>query len=480
MVKGFRRKFQPLEILSKEQVERIHQGTLDVLWKTGIKLESEKHVDFFAENGCKVDDRDNRVRFPGELVEECLSRCPGSFRLRARDPNNDLIIDGERVYFAPFAGMDTVDLETWEPRQATREEYYDYVTVLDALENVHLLNSYPYFGFQGVAPEMAVLEGNAAKIRNSAKFQIAPNTRGAQIFNLEMAKAVDSEIMQVLEVASPLMFSDAQIESAFLYSKNDVPTRLASGLISGATGPATIAGSLVSNNAETIASLVMLQLMKPGTRVIARNCVFPQNMRTGAPQFGSVSISLFQVAFGQVWRKYRIPTEAIAVGPSSSKKADFQAGYEKMCGGLSAALSGANVVYFLGGIHGELSAHPIQAILDNDVVGMIGRFLEGVDVSEETLAIDLIQEVGPIPGHFLGKAHTRKWWKTEQYLPRAADDMTYPEWLESGKKDCIDYARERMEEILSSHKVSLPLSVQQEQEIEGILRQAREYYAKMD
>ena len=109
---------------------------------------------------------------------------------------------------------------------------------------------------------------------------------------------------------------------------------------------------------------------------------------------------------------------------------------------------------------------------------MIGRFLEGVEVDDETLAIDLINEVGPIPGHYLNKAHTRKWWKKEQFMPKAADRLTYPEWLKAGKKDCISYAKERMDEMLAKHEADPPLTPDQEERIEGILKEAREYYRK--
>jgi len=132
----------------------------------------------------------------------------------------------------------------------------------------------------------------------------------------------------------------------------------------------------------------------------------------------------------------------------------------------------------LGAVYAELTFSPIQAILDNDIADMIGRFLDGVEVSDETMAIDLINEVGPIPGFYLNKAHTRNWWHKEQFVPKAADRLTYPEWMKTGRKNCIDYAKERMEEILATHKVSPPLTPSQEEDIERILAEARQYYRK--
>jgi trimethylamine--corrinoid protein Co-methyltransferase len=128
-----------------------------------------------------------------------------------------------------------------------------------------------------------------------------------------------------------------------------------------------------------------------------------------------------------------------------------------------------------GAIHGELTHHPVQAIIDDDLVGMIGRFLEGVEVSDETIALDLITEVGPIPGEYLSKEHTRKWWRKEQFIPQVADTLTYPEWVKKGKKSCVGYAKEKMEEILASHKPT-PLAASQEKDIERILEDARKFY----
>ena len=115
--------------------------------------------------------------------------------------------------------------------------------------------------------------------------------------------------------------------------------------------------------------------------------------------------------------------------------------------------------------------------MDDDIAGMIGRFLEGVKVNDDTLAIDLLEQVGPIPGQFLDTGHTRRWWKHEQYIPRVADRLGYQEWTQRGGKSALDYAKERYEEILASHKPT-PLSAEQEAEVEAILEEERLYYEK--
>ncbi len=245
----------------------------------------------------------------------------------------------------------------------------------------------------------------------------------------------------------------------------------------GATGPVTIAGSTVITNAELTAALVLIQLLRPGTGVLVEDFNWTMDMRGEHPAFGDVGSTLLEVTFNQTWRKWGIPTQSGVAGYPSSKRIDFQTGYEKAIGSLAAALSGASSVQLHGCVHAELTWHPVQAILDDDLAGMIGRFIEGFEVNDETLAIDLINEVGPIPGMYLDKAHTREWWKREQFIPKVADGLTYPAWMETGKKGCLDYAKERMEEILATHQ-PMPLTLEQEQAIEDILKEAREYYRK--
>jgi len=478
-LKGLTRNFKPLEILTEEQVEAIHRGTLDVLWETGIRFEHERALKVLENNGCKVDYESHRVHFPPGLVEESLRRCPSAFHVKARDPQNSLMIGGNTLYFGPFPGMQTVDLDTWEPRVPTRKENYDGVTILDALPNLHVLWNYtPFFGFEGVPPVMALPESTAGKIRNSTKFLSEGYSNDSEIFTIQMAQAVGAEMFVPCTPAPPLTYYYGSIEAILRAVEVGFPIRITEGAIMGATVPATIAGAMVATNALLIGPIVLLQVLNPGTRIIVNDFIFPQNMRTGSPAFGAIGSCLHVAGFNQMWRRYGVPTANSATIPAS-KRIDFQGGYEKAFAVLLYALSGADMILLHGGISSELTYHSLQAILDDDIAGMVGRFMEGVKVDDETLAVDLIEEVGPIPGHFLNKEHTRRWWKLEQFVPKAADRLTYPEWMNTGKKTCLDYAKERMEEILATHKPT-PLTPGQEENVERILEEARNYYRKKE
>ncbi len=476
--KGFLRNFKALEILTEEQSEAIHRGSLEVLGTTGIRFESERALELFKNHGCKVDFHQNRVRFPPGLVEECLRLCPSNFRLRARNRENDLFIGGNTTYFCAFPGMRTIDLETLEQRVPTIQDNHDAVRVLDALPFVHLAPSYtPYCELEDVAPVMLLPVSTWSRMKFFTKPSRIGSSSDSHIWEIQMAKELDVDVFAAMEAAPPLTWYGDAIDCAWACAENGFPVEVGCGCVMGGTGPATIAGALVQSNAEIMSGIVMVQLIREGTGILSNAFVAAQNMRSGTPAAGGIEISLFQAAFNQMWRgKYDIPTMVGGTGPSSSHRIDFQTGYEKGISTSIAAIAASSVINLIGGIHVELTYHPVQSVLDNDIAGMIGRFLEGIVVNNETLALDVIEKVGPIPGHYLTQKHTRDWWKKEHFIPDVADRLSYPDWLANGKKSALENAIQRVGEILASHQPEPALTPTQDENLDRILADAEEYY----
>jgi trimethylamine---corrinoid protein Co-methyltransferase len=476
--KGFTRNFKALEILTEEQMEAIHRASLEVLEVTGVRFESDRALELMKKHGCKVDFQNRRVRFPPGLVEDCLRRCPSSFRLRARDRANDLFIGGNTTYFCAFPGMRTIDLETWEQRVPTIQDNHDAVRVLDALPYVHLAPSYtPYCELEGVAPVMLLPVSTWSRMKYFTKPSRIGSSTDSHIWEIQMAKEIDVDVFAAMEAAPPLTWYGDAIDCAWACAENGFPVEVGCGCVMGGTGPATIAGALVQSNAEIMSGIVLVQLVREGTGILSNAFVAALNMRTGTPAAGGIEISLFQAAFNQIWRgRYNIPTMVGGTGPSSSQRIDFQTGYEKGISTSIAAVAASSVINLIGGIHVELTYHPAQSVLDNDIAGMIGRFLEGVSVNPETIALEVIQKVGPIPGHYLTQKHTREWWKKEHFIPDVADRLSYPEWLAQGKKSALENAVHRVSEILATHQPSPPLSSTQEENLDRILAEAEKYY----
>ncbi len=475
MLQGFNRNYKPIDIISDEEMESIHKGALYVLQMTGMRIEHDKALQLSADNGCEVDFDQRIVRFPSWLVEEMLRVCPSRYVIKARDSDKDVLVGGNTVHFMQGMGMRYVDLDTWETRPATTREHREAKIVSDALDNLHFDGVFFYMEREGIPPAMVMLENLASGLRHSSKAQHFGYQKDCEIFAIKMAKALGINLNCEMDTAFPLTISHASLEAAWRFIEADCPIMPCMGITMGAEGPATFAGATVLAIAATMAWVVLSQLIKPGAPVLIEHGLKPMDMTRGSPRYGGVEHALTTSMMNQLLRRYQIPSCPSAGFTSLSKKFDYQAAFEKSTGALISALSGGNILFIHGGSSVELLYHPVLAILDDDVAGWIGRYLEGVSVTDETMAIDLINQIGPIPGHYLGTAHTREWWQKEQFLPKTADLEAYPVWIESGKKDALELAKERMAQILDTHE-PIPLTPGQETAVEEILIEARGYY----
>jgi trimethylamine--corrinoid protein Co-methyltransferase len=480
MLNGYRRRFPPLSYLTAEEMGSIHRGALAVLQKTGMRIEHAATLRLLAQHGCQVDFEAQRARLPPDLAEACLRHIPSGFLLRARDREKDLMVGGDTVYFMQGMGMRYVDLETWETRPATAAEHRDAMIVADALGNTHLAEAWEiYTDRQGIPPVMALLENLASGIRHSSKTQVAGNIKDTEVFAIQMARAAGTDLFPEIEHVSPLTIQSGGVEAAWRYIDAGMPITPALGVGMGGQGPATLAGAVVLQVAETMGWAVVTQLYHRGAPIAIHHGAGPVDMRTGAGIWGAPTTAISTAMMNQMLRGYQIPIWSNGGFASDSKKIDFQAGFEKSTGTLMSALSGGHLHLYQGGSSSELLYSPELAVMDDDVAGWIGRVLEGVTVTDETLAVDVINDVGPIPGHYLGHPHTRQWWQKENYFLQVTDYEPYSSWVSSGKKDMLSRARERVAEILESHK-PLPLTSDQEQGIEDALKAARKHYRERD
>ncbi len=475
-VKGYTRKYKSLQLLSDSDVEAIHTASVDILKETGVKFDSEWACDFFKKNDCMVNNESRIVRFPEGMVEEAIRKTPSVFRVKAREEKYDMVYSKDIVYYQDAPAMNIYDFETQTTRKPTREEYVDYVRVLDYLPTVHGLSCYPYFACEGVPPVMVMPELMAIKFKYTSKFHECPYSNDSEIFCIEMAQIAGCEILGAISVSSPLCWSEAAVNQARRFVNAGFPVGPCSGATFGATSPSTLAGAVAKTNAELISMLVFIQLIKPGQRALMWELDIPQNMKTGSPDFGQITASIANAMFNQMWQYYRVPTANATPGFINAKTPDFQSGYERALGTLMSALSGCNLIQLHGCVMGELSGHPVMAVLDDDIAGMVGRIIEGEVVDNETLAVDLIREVGPAPGHFMDREHTRKWWQKEQFIAKSIDRTpNYKDWYANDKMDSIKYAIKRTKEIIETHKPNV-LDEEKSTEIDKILEKARKYY----
>ena len=466
---------RPLNILTEDEVKRIHYGALEVMEKTGVVFHHKKALEILSDAGCAVDSERELVRFPNHLVEESLGKCPRRVLLKGMTPEYDVVIGDPYVHFASCPAMDTLDLKTMDRKTPTVQEHINMTIVLDYLDEVHL-NSGPYTHIEDVADMCIHPERFNIALKHTSKPFISSGVFGNEIWTIKMAQVIGQNPLGHAQCSPPLTWSADKIDCMFHYLEAGFPLLPGTGLATGITSPVTLAGALVQQLAEILSVIVLAQIVKPGAGIVAKSRIEPADMRTGTITEGGVEKVIADAAWNQIWRWYQVPRWYQVVS-TDSKVPDFQCGMEKALHFLLSALTGSNIIAGIGGVYDQITASPIVAIMDNQLARRVGRIIDGVNVNEEALAVDLINEVGPIPGQFLRTEHTRRLWKSELLMPDLADRVGYSEWVAGGKKTSLDFAMEKYEEILATHQPR-PLTVSQEEEIDSIMAESRQYYQK--
>jgi trimethylamine--corrinoid protein Co-methyltransferase len=458
----------PRDLLTGEQIALIHDCTLTVLKDTGVAFGGEQALRILEGGGCQVDRPSGRVRFPRHLVEECLALCPASFPIRARHHDYDLEVGGTRLYFQSHPGLYVHDLDTGQRREALLADIGPLTRLLDGLEEIHL-SIVPSGTIADRPPEIMTEWVTAEQMRNTQKVTATGVLHACAKWIIEMARVTDQQVYGQMNSISPLTYPADQVEGGLEYVAAGHPLCILPGPTLGANSPATLAGTLVLQNAEHLAGIVLVQLYRPGAPVTLASYPHVMDMRKGIICIGGVETGLLGAALAQLGRHYGIPTHP-EFPLTDSKVPDEQAAIEKAMTAVVLTEAGCHILSNGGGLETEKAWSPVQAVIDNEINAMVGRILEGIAVTEQTLAVDAIQEAA-LSGNFLGTAHTLHTWKQEQFLPRLADRWPYETWQEQGPKDMVERARERAQELVHQHRVP-PLPEDQDRELERILEAA--------
>lgn len=449
-------------ILSDQDLELVHAASLDVLNYVGMVFEDERSVRLLVANGAAA--KEDRVLLPPAMVERAIALCPSRFPLFARDPALNVQLGLGRLYFTSGYGATFVlDLDTDQLRPARLEDVRQGALLADALDMVHycLLPVIP----QDVNCELGELAGAALLLATTTK-HVGPSLSTVRYYPtlIELARMVaplDGALPISLgcTTSSPLKLSRDSIARMRLCAERRIPFRVVSAPMSGATAPATLAGTLVQQNAEILGSLTLGQLMNPGTPLIYGTFASAADMRTGKIVLGGPELALLNAASAQLCRRYEIPLAYGTGGTSDSPAADQQAGAERMLTALYAATAGVEVIHdAVGGLLGSaMCFSPAQMVMDNEFCQMIGRTLAGIEVSTDTLALDVIAGVGP-GGNYLAESHTVKHYRREHFLPKLMNRGNISDWYESdvtstrAASTMEGRARERARSILQTHK----------------------------
>jgi len=452
------RAYQPL---SESDVKRIHTASLEVLERTGIEVLPSEARQLFAQAGATVDESANRVYIPRAMVEDAIAKACSRFTLAGRDARHDLDIGGDRVYMGTGgAAVKVVDL-TGHLRASRLEDIARIGRLVDALDNIHFYLR-PVVA-QDVPEELLDVNKTYAAISNTSKHVMtsAYTVKSAREV-IEMVSMVSGGKAAYEErpivsftncwTVSPLRYATETVEVLLELIRQNIPVTISSAPQSGATSPAALAGTLVQINAEELSGIVLTNLVRPGARVLMGYVPSMADLRTGNFVGGAPEFALMNAAAAQMGHFYNIPVYNSSA-LTDSKVSDVQAGYEKGITSTAAALSGSNYIHHSAGfLENMLTVSYEQYVIDDDINGSIMRMVRGIEVNDETLAVDLIDQVCRGDGHYLGTRQSLEMMRTEYYYPHTGDRSRRGEWEQAGSLDMRQRARARAQAILETHE----------------------------
>ncbi len=451
--------------LTDADVARIHAAALQALEEIGLADAPASGVEILTGAGAIQGD-DGRIRFPGALVEDMLAKAARGITLHGREARHDLHLSGTRVHYGTAgAAVHLVDATGRAYRESTVQDLHDAARIADTLDNIHFLQR-PMVCRD--IPDNREMDLNTiyACVSGTAKhIGVSFTEPGFVADGIEMLHMVagGEEAWRARPFVSntncfvvpPMKFAT----EACLVMENCIragmPVLLLSAGMAGATAPSTVAGAIVQAVAECLAGIVYVNAMQPGHPAVFGTWPFGLDLRTGAMSVGSGEQALLTAGCAQMHRFYGVPGGA-AAGASDAKLPDMQAGWEQMCSNVMAGLAGLNMVYEAAGMHASLLGFCHESlILGDDIIGQALRCVRGIEVDDETLALDQMRQVclgGP--GHYLGTDQTLARMQADHVYPRLGDRTSPKEWDEIGKPDLVAAAKARKEAILATRSAA--------------------------
>ena len=446
--------------LTQADMLRIHEAALQALEVIGLANAPKSGIEVMTRAGAVLGS-DGRLRYPRALVEDMLAKASRGITLYGRDPKHDLVLEGTRVHYGTAgAAVHVVDLETETYRDSTAQDLYDAARLVHHLDNIHF--------FQRICVCRDVIDNFDMDI-NTLYGSLAGTTKhvgtsfsdpahvagGMELIHLVAGGEAEWRARPFVSnsncfVVPPMKFAEESCITMEALIRAGMPILLLSAGQAGATSPAPIATAIVQAVAECLAGVVYVNAIAPGHPAIFGTWPFVSDLRTGAMSGGSAEQALLTAGCAQMHRFYGLPGGA-ASGISDSKLPDMQAGWEQGITNVLAGLAGLNMCYEAVGMHASLLGFSFESItLGDDLLGQAMRCVRGIDVTEDSVSIEVMKEVclGGT-GHYLGADQTLKLMQTEYIYPNVGNRMSPKEWNEAGRPMLLDTAKRRTAEILA-------------------------------
>ncbi len=447
-----------LDILSKEDIQRIHEATLSVIEKTGVRFPSARALDIWEEHGATVDRHKQIVKAPADLIEQALGTAPPEYILAARSQDQDLSLDGNHVYVGTDGcGVEVIDLYSGERRGSTIQDVTDIAVVADYL---------PEVAFHWVAVsaqdrpvqtrslhELHTIWENSTKHVQTESIYSVVEAKAA----VEMATAIaggsvalrQRPVLSIMQCTLPPLGQDGgSIDAALIAAEAGLPVGFMTMTSSGSTAPVTLAGNLVVGNAEVISALALIQLAYPGAPVFYAAAQTSMDLRSGGYTGGGPEDFLFGAATNMLADFYNVPL-SMGSFATGAKEPNWQAGVDNTMSTFMASVVMSDMLLGVGLLHGSRIWSFAQMLMDCEIFDMVWHMMKGIDINDQTVALEVIDAVGPA-GNYLAQKHTKRNMR-HIWVPKYMDRRTYNEWQER-QDGAVDWAAAEARRILENHQ----------------------------
>jgi len=450
-----------------------------VIEEVGFEVNSQAALELFEVTGGRVDWERRQVRLSEKKAMELIEMAPSEVRLCGQDEKHDILLGGSRVSTGTGGtALYIYHPDTGQRRLASLDDLKRIARLVDHLDNIHLfmLPTYP----NELPVEQVDVNRFFAGLDNTTKHVMGGvYTLDGVNQVIQMAEIITGSaetlrqhplISMVTCSISPLKIDKQYGDLVVTIAQAGIPLVCPAEPLCGATSPVTLTGNLVIQTVDSLMGVMLTQIVNPGTPVIFGSVASSADLKSFKYLAGSVEMGLLNAAGAQMAHFYRLPFYATG-GMTDSKVLDAQSGYESALTSLLCALAGANFIHDAAGLmEFALTACYEKFVIDNDILGMVMRAVEGIKVDDDSLAFDLIKEVGP-GGNFVTAKHTRDFMRSEHYQPSVSDRYSREEWAAKGSKTTWERAAERVKDILANHNYSLPPAIRHRvlSEITGIV-----------
>ena len=455
-----RNPYPPLELLSQDQVETIHDASLTVLEEIGINFLLSEARTLLKEAGADVDPESTRVRFDRNMVLEAVAKAPSAFDIHARNPNHNIHIGDGYLTFATVSGPpNSSDIENGR-RSGCFEDYCNFIRLAQYLNVVHViaghpvepLDLHPMTRHLDTARAAATFTDKIFRGYALGRFRVQDLLEIVRIIRActHAQLAEECSLYTVVNANSPLQYDEPMLWGIIELARMNQAVVITPFTLAGAMAPITLAGAITQQNAEALAGLAFAQIVNPGAPVMYGGFTSNVDMKSGSPAFGTPEYVKATLIGGQFARRYNIPYRSSNVNASNAP--DVQSVYESQMAIWSSVLGHASLIHHaLGWLEGGLCASFEKFIIDAEMLQGMVEVLKPVVVNDDTLGLDAIREVGP-GGHYFAAQQTMERYETEFYRPILSDWRNFETWFEDGAIDSTIRANQIYKRLLREYE----------------------------